>query len=264
MKNILTIAGSDSSGGAGIQADLKTFFAHDMYGLSVVTSITAQNTNGVLKTKDISASMVKAQLEAVFDDIRVDAIKIGMVSKKSTILEIVKILKNHLDIPVVLDTVMVSSSGFALLKDSALRVFIEELMPRATLVTPNIPEANKLLGVKISSVKDMKRAAKKICSSFKCQSVLLKGGHLEGDAVDVLYDGKKISTFKKRKINSNNTHGTGCALSSAIAVNLANKKCLQESIKNAKQFVRKTIKNGFSIGSGVGQLNHCYKRCRYE
>lgn len=264
MKNILTIAGSDSSGGAGIQADLKTFLAHDMHGLSVVTSVTAQNTNGVLKTKDVSASMIKVQLEAIFEDIHIDAIKIGMVSKKSTILELVKVLKKYPDIPVVLDTVITSSSGFALLKKSAMKAFIKKLIPRATLITPNIPEASKLLATQISSIKDMRIATKKIYSSFKCQSVLLKGGHLDGDAVDVLYDGEKISLFRKKKIISNNTHGTGCALSSAIAANFANKKSLKESIKNAKQYVRQSIKNGFSIGSGVGQLNHCYKGCKYE
>ena len=259
MKYILSIAGSDSSCGAGIQADLKTFFAHGVYGLNVITSITAQNTNGVIEVLDIEPKMIKAQFKALFEDIKIDVIKIGMVSSEETIQEIVKILEKYPNIPVVLDTIMVSSSGFELLQKEARDIFIKKLIPKATLITPNIPEAIVLSKQNIENVEDMKNALIVMYDLLHCKNILLKGGHLKNDAIDILYDGKKFTMNKKEKIISNNTHGTGCTLSSAIASNLAFGDDLEMSIQKAKKYVRKAIKHGFPIGSGIGQLNHFYK-----
>jgi len=259
MKHILSIAGSDSSCGAGIQADLKTFLAHGVYGLNVITSITAQNTSGVMEALDVEPKMIKAQLKALFEDIKIDVIKIGMISSRETIQEIVKILEKYPNIPVVLDTIMISSSGFELLQKEAKEVFIKKLIPKATLITPNIPEAIVLSKQNIENIDDMKNALIVMYDSFHCKNILLKGGHLKDDAIDMLYDGKKFIMYKKEKIISNNTHGTGCALSSSIASNLALGDDLEMSIQKAKKYVRKAIKYGFSIGSGIGQLNHFYK-----
>ena len=242
-----------------MQVDLKTFAAHEVYGLNVITSITAQNTNGVLEAFDIEPKMVKAQLKAIFDDIKVDVIKIGMVSSKETIKEIVKILKKYPNIPVILDTIMISSSGFVLLKKEAMDIFIKELIPKTILITPNINEAIVLSKQNIKNVDDMKNALITMYDLLHCKNILLKGGHLEDYAVDILYDGKNFTVYKKKKIISNNTHGTGCTLSSSIASNLAHGYSLEISIKKAKKYVRKAIKNGFSIGTGIGQLNHFYK-----
>ncbi len=200
--------------------------------------------------------MIKAQLEAVFDDIRIDAIKIGMLSCEKTILEIVKVLEKHPSIPVIVDTIMISSSGYRLLDKSAMDIFIKKLIPIATLLTPNIPEAIELTKMKIDTISHMKVAAKKIYLTFGCKNVLLKGGHLSGDAIDILYDGKEFTEFKKRKINSQNTHGTGCALSSAITANLAKGHDVKCSINLAKEYISEAIKSGFKIGNGIGQLNH--------
>lgn len=257
MKKVLTIAGSDSSGGAGIQADLKTFAAHGVYGMSVITAVTAQNTQGVLAVQDISREMVLKQIEAVFDDIQVDALKIGMVSQRDIIYAVAEGVKKYSARNVVLDPVMISKSGFNLLVPEAKEALISELIPLATIVTPNIYEAIAITGVNIKGIGDMERAAKLI---FKMgpENVLIKGGHLEEDATDVLYDGNKITHFKSHRINTKNTHGTGCTLSSAIASNLAQGYDMVESVSKAKKYITMAIMHSLEIGKGVGPTNHFY------
>jgi len=220
MKNVLTIAGSDSSGGAGIQADLKTFSAHGVFGMSVITAVTAQNTQGVFGVQDISVDMIEKQIDAIFDDIKVDALKIGMVSQIETIKAIAGKLRQYIPENVVIDPVMISKSGYDLLASEAKETLISELLPLATIATPNIPEAEVICGMSIKSLGDMKDAAMKIYS-LGAKNVLIKGGHMEDEATDVLYDGKEFKYFTTERINTKNTHGTGCTLSSAIASNLA-------------------------------------------
>lgn len=257
MKNVLTIAGSDSSGGAGIQADLKTFSAHGVFGMSVITAITAQNTQGVFGVQDISVDMIEKQIDAIFDDIRVDALKIGMVSQIETIKAISGKLKQYSPENIVLDPVMISKSGYDLLVPEAKETLIRELLPLATIATPNIPEAEVISGMSINSLKQMEEAAIKI-HSLGAKNVLIKGGHMEDDATDVLYNGSKFIYFKSERINTKNTHGTGCTLSSAIASNLAKGFTIEESVANAKDYITTAIKHSLSLGKGVGPTNHFY------
>ncbi len=257
MKNVLTIAGSDSSGGAGIQADLKTFSAHGVFGMSVITAITAQNTQGVFGVQDISVDMIEKQIDAIFDDIRVDALKIGMVSQIETIKAISGKLKQYSPENIVLDPVMISKSGYDLLVPEAKETLIRELLPLAIIATPNIPEAEVISGVSINSLKQMEEAAVKI-HSLGAKNVLIKGGHMEDDATDVLYNGSKFIYFKSERINTKNTHGTGCTLSSAIASNLAKGFTIEESVANAKDYITTAIKHSLSLGKGVGPTNHFY------
>lgn len=255
MKHCLTIAGSDSCGGAGIQADLKAFSANGVFGMSVITAITAQNTQGVFAVQDINPDIIQKQIEALFDDIRIDVVKIGMVSSPSTIEIIAKTLQKYPLPPLVIDPVMISKSGYDLLKPEAKTALIEKLLPLATLITPNLPEAETILGYTIDTVELMKKAAKdlhKIGSKY----VLVKGGHLQNEATDVLYDGEEFTLFNSEFIQSNNTHGTGCTLSSAIGANLAKGLSIKEAVKEAKEYVTETIRNGFALGHGVGALNH--------
>ncbi len=264
MKKALTIAGSDSCGGAGIQADLKTFSANYVYGMSVITAITAQNTQGVFAVQDIDEDIIKAQIDAIFTDIEVDAVKIGMVSKISTIISISEKLKEYRPKNLVLDPVMISKSGYSLLKPESKSALINELIPLADIITPNIPEAEEILKeVKskitvIDTVKDMEIAAKEIYK-LGCKNVLLKGGHIKGEAIDILYDGKEITQFYSKRINTKNTHGTGCTLSSAIASNLALGFDMKEAVKNAKDYITTAIEHSLSIGHGVGPTNHFYE-----
>ncbi|MEG0378904.1 MAG: bifunctional hydroxymethylpyrimidine kinase/phosphomethylpyrimidine kinase [Eubacterium sp.] len=257
MIKALTIAGSDSSGGAGIQADLKTFAAHGVYGMSVITAITAQNTTGVFNVENISEAMVEAQLDAVFTDIWPDAIKIGMVSSKPIIHAIAKKLKEYKPKNVVLDPVMVATSGDALFDRDAQTTLIEELMPLADIITPNIAEAELLSGISITSKNDMIRAARDIVGYYK-GAVLVKGGHLEDKADDLFYDEGFGYWMPKPKINNPNTHGTGCTLSSAIAANLAAGYDMLESVKKAKEYVYGAIEAGLDLGKGQGPLDHLY------
>ncbi len=257
MKNVLTIAGSDSCGGAGIQADLKTFSAHGVYGMSVITAITAQNTQGVLAVQDISVELIEKQIEAIFEDIRVDGLKIGMVSQIDTINAIGEELRYYKPSNIVLDPVMVSKSGYHLLQQSAKEALIKSLVPLATIVTPNIPEAEVLTGMKIGSIEEMEKAARVIFEMGPC-NVLLKGGHLDEDATDILFDGSKISCLKGKRINTKNTHGTGCTLSAAIASNLAKGYSVAEAVALAKEYITIAIENSLSIGKGVGPTNHFY------
>lgn len=266
MKHALTIAGSDSSGGAGIQADLKTFSAHGVFGMSVITAVTAQNTQGVLDVHTVPPMMTRRQISAVFEDIRVDAVKIGMVSNAETARVIADSLNEYKPVNVVLDPVMISKSGFPLLSKDAITILRKTLFSLATLITPNIPEAGWLTGASITSISEMKQAAKELYASGP-RAVLIKGGHRTGDATDVLYDGQSWHCFKAKRIDSIHTHGTGCTLSSAIAANLAKGKAIHSAVAEAKQYVREGIANGLGIGKGVGPLHHfvgIYKKAGIE
>ena len=259
MKTALTIAGSDSSGGAGIQADIKSISANGVYAMSVITAITAQNTMGVFDIQDVSPEMIEKQIDVIFDDIKVDAVKIGMVSKIESIKAISKALRRIDNLPkIVLDPVMVSTSGYKLLSDDAKDTLIKELFPLATLITPNILEAKEILGIKIENVDDMKEAATRL-NKLGSKAVLVKGGHLKGEATDLLYDGVEFTYFKQERINTKNTHGTGCTLSSAIAANLAKGMTMKEAVSIGKEYITKAIENSFELGKGAGPTNHFYK-----
>ena len=256
MKHLLTIAGSDSSGGAGIQADLKTFAAHGTFGMSVITAVTAQNTCGVTKVQDIDPDIITAQIDAVFEDIVVDAVKIGMVSRSESIRAIAAGLRKWHPAIVVLDPVMVSKSGYDLLHPEACRTLIEDLLPLATLVTPNLPEAEKICGFSVTEEPDMERAAKVIVQ-LGAQAVLVKGGHLSTDrSDDYLYDGKRGIWIPGRRVASKNTHGTGCTLSSTLAADLARGMSLEEAVRAAKAYVTTAIEHGIALGHGVGPTHH--------
>lgn len=257
MKKILTIAGSDCSGGAGIQADLKTIAAHDKYGMSIITAITAQNTEGVYGMEAVSLSMVESQFDAVFGDITPDSIKIGMVQNAETIELISRKIKQYRGQNIVIDPVMVSTSGSRLLAEDALTIMKKELFPLGTLITPNIPEAEVLSGIHIETEEDMKIAAKYIFGMTK-SAVLVKGGHLKEEALDILYDGKMYIPYAHSRINTKNTHGTGCTLSSAIACNLADEKSLIDCVEDAKKYLTGALKSNIKIGNGNGPLDHMY------
>lgn len=257
MKTVLTIAGSDSSGGAGIQADLKTFCANGVYGMSVITAITAQNTTGVFGVENISPEMVGAQIDAVYDDIVPDAVKIGMVSSKAIIEVIADRLKKYNANNIVIDPVMVSTSGAVLIADDAYESLTKKLIPLADIITPNIPEAQKLAGMEIKSAEDIKVAAKKIGDTFGVR-VLLKGGHGTEDSNDLLYHNGEYRLFCGKRIQSSNTHGTGCTLSSAIASNLAKEMPLPKAIQCSKEYITKAIAAGLDLGRGSGPLWHNY------
>ncbi|MFV9509881.1 bifunctional hydroxymethylpyrimidine kinase/phosphomethylpyrimidine kinase [Tepidibacillus sp. LV47] len=253
----LTIAGSDSGGGAGIQADLKTFTTLGVYGMSVITSVTAQNTMGVFGIYDIPIEGVEKQLNAVLSDIGTDAIKIGMLSSKGIVQVVGKILNTYRNIPIVLDPVMVAKGGSPLLSDDAKEEIKHVLFPLATVITPNIPEAEVLTGMKINSIEEMKLAAEQLLS-YGPQAVIVKGGHLENEAVDLFYDGKNFSLLDGKRIATKNTHGTGCTFSSAIAAELAKGRELYTAIQIAKEFIQAAIEEAdqLAIGSGHGPTNH--------
>jgi len=257
MKKVLTIAGSDSSGGAGIQADLKTFSANGVFGMSVITAVTAQNTQGVFAVQDIDVDVIEKQIAAIFDDIAVDAVKIGMVSRSETIRVVAAGLTHYKPAIIVVDPVMISKSGYYLLKPDAVEAMVSCLLPLATIVTPNIPEAEEITGKSISSLQDMEEAAR-IIYKLGPKYVLLKGGHREEDATDILFDGQKIQHFTSPRLATKNTHGTGCTLSSAIAANLARGYNAYEAVKSAKEYITTAIKHSFPIGKGVGPVHHFY------
>ena len=259
MKTALTIAGSDCSGGAGIQADLKTMTMNGVYAMSAITALTAQNTTGVRAIEESSPEFLAQQLDAVFEDIFPDAVKIGMVSSSELIRVIADRLKYHRAKNVVVDPVMVATSGSSLIKTDAVETLIEELLPLAVLVTPNIPESEVLSGMEVRDRDGMVAAAEKIGAAYGC-AVLVKGGHSINDANDVLYSGEsnKPVWFKGKRINNPNTHGTGCTLSSAIASNLAKGYSLAESVKNAKEYLSGALGAMLDLGKGSGPLNHMY------
>lgn len=258
MYKILTIAGSDCSGGAGIQADIKTITAHGMYAMSAITSLTAQNTTGVFGIYDCSPEFLCKQLDCIFTDIFPDAVKIGMVSDRELIKAIAFKLREYKAVNIVVDPVMVSTSGSRLLKEDAIEALEKELMPLALVITPNIDEAEVLLGREITNVEDMKQGAYELSRRYGC-SVLIKGGHLNEKATDVLFENGKIYEFTSEKIETKNTHGTGCTLSSAVACNAAHGYTLEKSIKNAKDYLTGALKSGLNLGKGNGPVNHCYK-----
>lgn len=256
MKTALTIAGSDSSGGAGIQADIKTMTALGVYGMSVITALTAQNTLGVKSILTVDKKFLADQLDSVFTDIYPDAVKIGMLSGKDIIEVTYDKLKEYKATNIVLDPVMVSTSGSRLLDEDAIELLIEKLMPLATIVTPNIPEAEILSGTKINTMEDMEIAGKKIRVKAGC-AVLMKGGHSLNDANDLLVADECV-WFHGERIDNDNTHGTGCTLSSAIASNLAKGYSLKDSIKRAKKYISGALMAGLNLGKGSGPLNHAF------
>lgn len=260
---VLTIAGSDCSGGAGIQADLKTFSALGCYGMSVITALTAQNTRGVASVHAIPAAFVEDQLEAVFSDMGADAVKIGMLYSAEIIEAVARQLEKHAVKNIVLDPVMIAQSGDSLLQDEAVNALKELLMPLAVLTTPNIPEASVLMNRQIITMDDMEKAARQLSSGVS-GSILLKGGHMDGkSSVDWLYDSQqdRFVEFKAERIQTQNNHGTGCTLSSAIASFLAKKFSLEESVRRAKAYVTGAIRAGrdYEIGRGHGPLHHFYE-----
>ncbi|SHJ48440.1 hydroxymethylpyrimidine/phosphomethylpyrimidine kinase [Hathewaya proteolytica DSM 3090] len=257
IKKVLTIAGSDCSGGAGIQADIKTITAHKMYAMSAITALTAQNTTGVYGIMDCTADFVAQQLDCIFKDIRPDAVKIGMVSNSNLIEVIVSKLKEYKAENVVVDPVMVSTSGSKLLSPEAIDTLMTKLLPMGAVITPNIPEAEVLCGFSIKDRDDMIEAAKAIGKNLQ-NAVLIKGGHLVSDATDLLYCRGEMKWFSSKRIDNPNTHGTGCTLSSAIACNLAEGKNVEESIKRAKEYLTGALNAQLDLGKGSGPLEHTY------
>ncbi|WP_373899777.1 bifunctional hydroxymethylpyrimidine kinase/phosphomethylpyrimidine kinase [Haloimpatiens sp. FM7315] len=258
MKKVLTIAGSDCSGGAGIQADLKTIIANKCYGMSVITALTAQNTTGVYGIETCSKDFVKNQMDCIFKDIFPDAVKIGMVSSIEVIEAISEKLKEYKAKNIVVDPVMVSTSGSKLLEDDAIDKLLKDLIPLAKVITPNLFEAEILCGFKIKTTEDMIKAAKKIGENFNGH-ILIKGGHLEDNANDLLFSKGEIFWFQEEKIDNPNTHGTGCTLSSAIASNLAKGYSVRDSIKNSKDYITGALRANLNLGKGSGPLDHGYK-----
>lgn len=257
MNTALTIAGSDSSGGAGIQADIKTMTANGVYAMSAITALTAQNTTGVTGIMEVTPEFLSLQLEAVFTDIYPDAVKTGMVSSGELIKTISATLKKYNAKNIVVDPVMVATSGDKLISDEAIEILKAELLPLATVITPNIPEAEVLSGMTIKNEEDMIAAAGAIYEKFNC-NVLLKGGHQINDANDLLYRDGGYVWFKGKRINNPNTHGTGCTLSSAIASNFAKGETLDDAVKHAKEFISGALAAMLDLGQGSGPLAHCY------
>lgn len=258
MKKVLTIAGTDPTGGAGIQADLKTMMAHKVYGMSVITALVAQNTIGVRNIIEVTPEFLSEQLDSVFEDIYPDTIKIGMVSSPILIKTIVSKLKQYPVKSIVVDPVMVSTSGSNLLANNALTLLKETLIPLASIITPNIPEAQVLSDISIDSNDKMIEAAIKISTLYDGY-ILIKGGHLKNCADDLLYYQENIKWYKSKRVNNPNTHGTGCTLSSAIASNLALGYSMEKSIEKAKEYITGALKSNLDLGNGKGPLNHCWK-----
>ncbi|MBR3705337.1 MAG: bifunctional hydroxymethylpyrimidine kinase/phosphomethylpyrimidine kinase [Firmicutes bacterium] len=257
MKTALSIAGSDSSGGAGIQADLKTMTMNGVFAMSAVTALTAQNTTGVTGIMEVSPQFLQMQIDAVFEDIRPDAVKIGMVSSSGLIETIAQRLEFYGAENIVLDPVMVSTSGSKLISDDAVETLKKKLLPFVSVVTPNIPEAEVLSGIEIKNEDDMITAAKIISEEYNC-AVLCKGGHSINDANDLLYAEDRYEWFRGKRINNPNTHGTGCTLSSAIAANMAKGLGLEESVRAAKDYISGCLADMLDLGKGSGPLNHAF------
>ena len=257
MKTALSIAGSDTSGGAGIQADLKTMTMNGVFAMSAITALTAQNTTGVQGIFEVTPEFLGMQIDSVFTDIRPDAVKIGMVSSVNLISVIAERLTAYHAENIVVDPVMVATSGAKLISEDAVSALKEKLLPLATVVTPNIPEAEVLADMKITSPADMVTAAEIISKAYHC-AVLCKGGHSMNDANDLLYDEKGAHWFRGKRIDNPNTHGTGCTLSSAIAANLAKGFPVEESVKKAKAYISGAIRAMLNLGQGNGPLNHMW------
>jgi hydroxymethylpyrimidine/phosphomethylpyrimidine kinase len=256
MKQVLTIAGSDSGGGAGIQADLKAMSANGVFGMSVITSITAQNTKGVTAVYDLPVSIIDAQLDAIFDDFDVAAVKTGMLSSSAIVEAVSRKLMQYKVTNLVVDPVMIAKSGHALLQTDAVERVKSTLIPLALVVTPNIAEAERLSGVSVRSIPDARQAAK-IIQKLGCRHVLIKGGHLLAErATDLLYDGRFFTVFKGEFIDTPHTHGTGCTYASAIAAHLARGKAVPDAVQAAKAYITEAIRHSLAIGHGKGPPNH--------
>lgn len=258
MKQIpcaLTIAGTDPSGGAGIQADLKTFQELKSYGMSVVTSVVAQNTTGVTSVHHLPSEFLSQQLKAVSDDMPIHAFKTGMIAT-SEMMKVIGEWVDGIQAPFVMDPVMVTQSGHSLIEQSAQQFLKEQLVPRTHLVTPNIPETEVLLGETITSKEDMREAAYSIVEKLGTGAALIKGGHLKGKAIDFLYDGNRMHEYESERIDSTNTHGTGCTYSAAITAYLSEGHALTQAVKQAKYFVTEAIRHSFDLGKGSGPTNH--------
>ncbi len=257
MKTALSIAGSDSSGGAGIQADIKTMAMNGVYAMTVITALTAQNTTGVRAIQEVTPLFLRQQLDAVFEDIFPDGVKIGMIPSAQLVKTAAQGLRDYGAKRIVVDPVMVATSGSALMKSEAVETLTKELLPLADVVTPNIPEGEVLSGRKIQTEEDMEQAAKVISESYGC-AVLLKGGHSVSDANDLLYKDGKCQWFTGKRIHNPNTHGTGCTLSSAIAANLAKGFSLEESVQRAKEFISGALEAMLDLGKGSGPMDHLF------
>ena len=257
LKKVLTIAGSDSSGGAGIQADLKTMTAHGVYGMSAVTALTAQNTAGVTGVLEAPPDFVGQQLDRIFEDIRPDAVKIGMVSSAAIIRAIAAKLREYRAEHIVVDPVMVATSGSRLMEGSAAAALAGELFPLAEIITPNLAEAAALCGFAVETPADMERAARALGAGLP-GALLLKGGHLSGSADDLLWQGGAYRWYRAPRVDNPNNHGSGCTLSSAIACNLALGHSLEDAVARAKAYITRCMEAGLDLGAGSGPLNHCF------
>ena len=257
MNTALTIAGSDSSGGAGIQADIKTMTAHGVYAMSAVTALTAQNTTGVTGIMEVTPEFLREQIDDIFTDIYPDAVKIGMVSSRRLIEVIAERLAHYGAANIVVDPVMVATSGARLIGEEAVGTLKQRLLPMATVLTPNIPEAEVLSGMDVRTAEDMERAAALIGDTYGC-AVLVKGGHQLNDANDLLYRGGRLKWFRGKRIHNPNTHGTGCTLSSAIASNLAKGRDLDASVEMAKRYLSLALSDMLDLGRGSGPMNHAF------
>ena len=257
MRHVLSIAGSDTSGGAGIQADLKTMSACGVFGMSVITALTAQNTQGVQALHQVDADFVGAQIDAVFSDIRVDAVKIGMLGTLAVMKVIGERLRWYRPKWIVVDPVLQAKNGYPLMEDTAKDIFLSEIVPLADLITPNLPETAALAGFVPKTMAELESAGKKILS-LGAKAVLIKGGHRKTDADDVLVTNQGVHVFKGERLTSQHNHGTGCSLSSAITAYLARGLTILEAIERAKNYVRVGIEHGLNIGHGIGPIHHFY------
>ncbi|MFK3958463.1 bifunctional hydroxymethylpyrimidine kinase/phosphomethylpyrimidine kinase [Guptibacillus hwajinpoensis] len=257
MRKALTIAGSDSGGGAGIQADLKTFQEREVFGMSAITALTAQNTLGVHNVYPQSIEAVQSQLDAVLSDIGTDAVKTGMLFSSDIILGVAEKIREYQVPNLVIDPVMIAKGGASLLQKEAIRAMKEKLLPLGTIITPNIPEASELLGGdSITSVREMEEAAAAL-QHFGAKAVLVKGGHMDGEtSIDVLYANQRFYHYESKRIDTKHTHGTGCTFSACIAAELAKGRTIQEAVSTAKEFITAAIANSLSIGNGIGPTNH--------
>lgn len=260
VNKLLTIAGSDCSGGAGIQADLKTFAAFGCYGASVITSVVAENTQRVISVHNVPAEEVAHQLVAVFEDIEIRAVKLGMLPTVKTIEVVAEVLRHYNAPHIVCDPVLVATSGDALSESGVIPAYVEKIFPLAEIITPNIPEADAFTGMKINTIEDVGAAAVKLLQ-MGANNVLIKGGHLndEFSVTDYLVVNGEPYTISEERVNSPNTHGTGCTLSSAIAVGLAHDRSLFEAVRNAKRYVTMAIENSYTVGKGHSPVNHFFE-----
>ena len=258
MKTALSIAGSDCSGGAGIQADLKAFAAHGVFGMSAVTSVVAENTFRVIEYQDVRPDIIEKQIDAVFEDIPPDAVKIGMLSCRETMLAVARKLREYAPANIVVDPVMYAKNGSPLMDPAAIDTLIGEIVPLSHLITPNIPEAEKMTGQSIKTKDDMYTAARRI-HAMGCRRVVVKGGHHMGQPTDVLFDGHTFHEYTAPRVDTKHTHGTGCTFSSAIAANLALGLTAQESVRRAKGYISAAITHAPGLGKGHGPTHHFYE-----